>query len=120
SAALVGNHPHRFARRRGCEPASRRPDRHRRRCLRYSGRTRPGSRAARLDRGPSPRMRFGINIVGDIASIMEAETRAGEKAVSAAMREAGTGLKTAWRAQITGAGLGNRLARTIRSAQYPK
>lgn len=64
-------------------------------------------------------MRFGVNIVGDIARIMEAETRAGEKAVSAAMREAGTGLKTTWRAQITGAGLGSRLARTIRSAQYP-
>ena len=64
-------------------------------------------------------MRFGISIVGDIARIMEAETRAGEKAVSAAMREAGAGLKSAWRAQITGAGLGSRLARTIRSAQYP-
>lgn len=64
-------------------------------------------------------MKCGISIVGDIARIMEAETRAGEKAVSAAMREAGTGLKTAWRAQITGAGLGSRLARTIRSAQYP-
>lgn len=65
-------------------------------------------------------MKFGINIVGDIARIMEAETRAGEKAVTAAMHEASTGLKTAWRAQITGAGLGSRLARTIRSAQYPK
>jgi hypothetical protein len=65
-------------------------------------------------------MKLGISIVGDIARIMEAETRAGEKAVSAAMREAGISLKTAWRAQITGAGLGNRLARTIRSAQYPK
>ena len=30
---------------------------------------------------------------------MEAETLAGEKAVTAAMREASTGLKTAWRAQ---------------------
>jgi hypothetical protein len=35
------------------------------------------------------------------------------------MREAGTGLKMAWRGQITGAGLGTRLANTIRSAQYP-
>ena len=65
-------------------------------------------------------MKLGIGIVGDIARIMEAETRAGEKAVSAAMREAGISLKVAWRAQITGAGLGSRLARTIRSAQYPK
>ena len=38
---------------------------------------------------------------------MQAEIAAGEKAVSAAMREAGTGLKSAWRGQITGAGLGH-------------
>ena len=55
-------------------------------------------------------MKLGVDIVGDIARIMEAETLAGEKAVTAAMREASTGLKTAWRAQITGAGLGARLA----------
>ena len=60
-------------------------------------------------------MKLGISIVGNIARIVEAETRAGEKAVSAAMREAGTSLKVAWRAQIAGAGLGTRLARTIRS-----
>lgn len=65
-------------------------------------------------------MKLGVDIVGDIARIMEAETLAGEKAVTAAMREASTGLKTAWRAQITGAGLGARLARTIRSEQFPK
>ena len=65
-------------------------------------------------------MRFGVSIVGDIVRLMEAEVKAGEKAVTTAMRDAGTGLKTAWRAQITGAGLGSRLARTIRSAQYPK
>lgn len=65
-------------------------------------------------------MKLGVRIVSDIARLMEAETRAGEKAVSAAMREAGTGLKVAWRAQITGAGLGSRLARTIRLEQYPK
>ncbi|WP_299364584.1 DUF6441 family protein [uncultured Paracoccus sp.] len=65
-------------------------------------------------------MKRGVNIVGDIARIMEAEARAGEKAVTTAMRDAGTGLKSAWRAQITGAGLGARLARTIRSDAYPK
>jgi hypothetical protein len=40
--------------------------------------------------------------------------------VTAAVREAGIGLKTAWRSQITGAGLGQRLANTIRSELYPK
>jgi hypothetical protein len=63
---------------------------------------------------------FGVNIVGDIARIMEAETQAGEKAVTTAMHNAWTSLKSAWRAQITGAGLGARLARTIRSDTYPK
>ena len=43
-----------------------------------------------------------------------------EKAVSTATRAAGTSLKDAWRAQITQAGLGTRLARTIRSEQFPK
>ncbi|TVQ52184.1 MAG: hypothetical protein EA355_15495 [Rhodobacteraceae bacterium] len=42
-----------------------------------------------------------------------------ERAVSAAMRKAGVGLKTAWRSQITGAGLGQRLANSIRAQVYP-
>lgn len=37
----------------------------------------------------------------DVDAAMAAEVKAGEKAVSSAMREAGTGLKTAWRGQIT-------------------
>ncbi len=40
--------------------------------------------------------------------------------MTAAMRQAGTGLKAAWRAQITGAGLGQRLANSIRLASFPK
>ncbi len=58
--------------------------------------------------------------ITDIAKLMQGEIEAGEKAVSTAMREAGTGLKASWRAQITGAGLGTRLARSIRSEVYPK
>ena len=65
-------------------------------------------------------MKLKLDIDPDIVALMQAEIAAGEKAVSTAMREAGTGLKTAWRGQITGAGLGQRLARTIRSEQYPK
>ena len=65
-------------------------------------------------------MKLKTEIIGDIVRIMAAETVAGEKAVSAAMRDAGTGLKASWRAQIIGAGLGARLARTIRSEQFPK
>jgi hypothetical protein len=51
---------------------------------------------------------------------MAADVKAGENAVTAAVHEAGTGLKVAWRGQITGAGLGTRLANSIRLATYPK
>ena len=63
-------------------------------------------------------MKLGLPAT-DIAALMQAEVRAGEKAVSAAIRDSGTGLKTAWRGQITAAGLGPRLARTIRAQTYP-
>jgi hypothetical protein len=65
-------------------------------------------------------MRLRIDIRPDIAALMQAEIAAGEKAVSAAMREAGAGLKSAWRSQITGAGLGARLGNSIRLASFPK
>ena len=64
-------------------------------------------------------MKLSLSVT-DIAKLMQAEIAAGEKAVSAAIKDAGTGLKTAWRGQISGAGLGARLARTIRSETYPK
>ena len=65
-------------------------------------------------------MKLKLDITPDLVAMMAAEIRAGEKAVTAATREAGNNLKAAWRAQITGAGLGARLARTIRSEQFPK
>ena len=64
-------------------------------------------------------MQLKLDITPDIALLMRAEIQAGERAVTAAMREAGTGLKTAWRGQIAGAGLGRRLANTIRSQTFP-
>jgi hypothetical protein len=65
-------------------------------------------------------MKLRLEITPDLVAAMSAEVLAGERAVSAAMREAGTELKTAWRAQITGAGLGRRLANSIRSQTYPR
>lgn len=65
-------------------------------------------------------MKLGIDISPDLVVVMAAEIKAGEKAVSAAMREAGSGLKNAWRGQIAQAGLGLRLANSIRSQTYPK
>ena len=65
-------------------------------------------------------MKLKIDINPDIVAMMQAEIAAGEKAVSAAMREAGNGLKSAWRTQITGAGLGTRLGNSIRITSFPK
>ncbi|MBJ6372754.1 DUF6441 family protein [Sedimentitalea arenosa] len=65
-------------------------------------------------------MKLKLEITPDLVGMIQAEIKAGEKAVTAAMREAGTGLKTAWRNQITGAGLGRRLANSIRSQTFPK
>jgi len=65
-------------------------------------------------------MKLKLDIDPDIVAMMAAEIAAGERAVTAAMRQAGTGLKTAWRLQITGAGLGRRLANSIRSHNFPR
>lgn len=65
-------------------------------------------------------MKLTLRIDPDLVAMMQAEITAGERAVSAAILEASSGLKSDWRRAITGAGLGDRLARTIRSAQYPK
>ena len=65
-------------------------------------------------------MKLDISFSPDIVALMRAEVAAGQKAVSTTMAQAGLGLKTAWRAQITGAGLGQRLANTIRSQTYPE
>ena len=65
-------------------------------------------------------MTLMLDIDPDIVAMMQAEIRAGEKAVTSAMREAGANIKSAWRGQITGAGLGTRLGNSIRLATYPK
>lgn len=65
-------------------------------------------------------MKFTVDIAPKLIGLMAAEIKAGERAVSSAMRTAGNELKSSWRSQITGAGLGQRLARTIRSQQIPK
>ncbi|PVZ48642.1 DUF6441 family protein [Thalassobacter stenotrophicus] len=64
-------------------------------------------------------MKLDLSVTGDIVNVMRAEILAGEKAVTTAMRVAGAGLKSDWRAQITRARLGQRLANTIRSKTYP-
>lgn len=58
--------------------------------------------------------------ISDIAKLMAEEVKAGERAVHFGIRDAGNALKDAWRQQVVGAGLGQRLVRTIRSETYPK
>jgi hypothetical protein len=65
-------------------------------------------------------MKLNISFTPDFVALMRAEVAAGQKAVSTTMTQAGASLKSSWRAQITGAGLGQRLANTIRSQTYPK
>ena len=65
-------------------------------------------------------MKLKLDVRPDLVAMMKAEVAAGERAVSAAMRETGTRLKFAWRGQVTGAGLGARLANSIRSEVFPK
>ena len=64
-------------------------------------------------------MKLELSVTSDIVTAMRAEVLAGEKAVTAAMRAAGNDLKSSWRAQITRARLGQRLANTIRSKTFP-
>jgi hypothetical protein len=64
-------------------------------------------------------VKLDLSVTGDIVKAMRAEILAGEKAVTTAMRVAGDGLKSDWRAQITRARLGQRLANTIRSKIFP-
>jgi hypothetical protein len=65
-------------------------------------------------------MKLNVSFTPDLVALMRAEVATGQKAVSVTMAQAGTNLKAAWRGQITGAGLGQRLANTIRSQTYPK
>ena len=65
-------------------------------------------------------MKLKLDIDPDIVAMMAAEVAAGERAVTAAMREAGSGLKSAWRLQITGAGLGTRLAQLDPEPELPE
>lgn len=65
-------------------------------------------------------MKLNNSFTPDLVALMRAEVAAGQKAVSITMAQAGAGLKSAWRGQITGEGLGQRLANTIRSQTYPK
>lgn len=58
--------------------------------------------------------------LGSLEAQLDREYRAGERAVTLAMRGAQQDLKSRWREQVTEAGLGRRLANSIRGESYPK
>jgi len=64
-------------------------------------------------------MRLTVDFSPDLVALLEQEIKAGERAVTSAMKSAGAELKQDWREQITRAGLGHRLPRTIRNKTYP-
>ena len=64
-------------------------------------------------------MKLTVDFSPDLVTLLEQEIKAGERAVTAAMKAAGAELKQDWREQITRAGLGQRLPRTIRNKTYP-
>ena len=65
-------------------------------------------------------MRLLAAIQGDLNALLQAELGVAERAVTVGIRAATDGLKTELRGQITGAGLGARLANTWRGEIYPK
>jgi len=64
-------------------------------------------------------MKLTVDFSPDLVALLEQEIKAGERAVTSAMKSAGAELKQDWREQITRSGLGHRLPRTIRNRTYP-
>ncbi len=64
-------------------------------------------------------MKLLADIQGDLRAMMQAEVEAAERAVTAGVSEAASGLQQNWRGQITGAALGRGLANSIRKKLYP-
>jgi hypothetical protein len=59
-------------------------------------------------------------VIGDLRKALAAEAEAGARAVTEAVRAEAEALKLELRSQVTGAGLGGRLANTWRSKLYPE
>lgn len=65
-------------------------------------------------------MRIRAAIEGNLDVYLKRELEAGEKAVTRAMRLASDRAKREIRGQVTGAGLGGRMANAVRSQVYPR
>jgi hypothetical protein len=64
-------------------------------------------------------MKLAASITRSLYADMQAELREIERAVTTGTREAGRGLKTELRLQVSSAGLGQRLANSWRDRHYP-
>jgi hypothetical protein len=64
-------------------------------------------------------MKLAAAIARSLQAGMQAELRDLETAVATGTRDAGRGLKTELRRQVTSAGLGQRLANSWRDRHYP-
>ncbi len=65
-------------------------------------------------------MRLSVRVEGDFVEITGSSIAEGKSAVTRGVAAAGAGLQADWRAQIAAAGLGPKLARTIRRKVYPQ
>jgi hypothetical protein len=75
---------------------------------------------ADLDRRGAAGVRIQAALTGSLEDLLAAELRDAERAVTTGVRRATDGLKAELRGQITGAGLGEKLARTWRGEVFPK
>jgi hypothetical protein len=65
-------------------------------------------------------MKIGATIDGDLNAIATEILQEAEAAVTRGVFAAGRGLRDDWRGQVRGAGLGSRLANTVRQADFPR
>ncbi|WP_439561153.1 DUF6441 family protein [Roseinatronobacter sp.] len=63
---------------------------------------------------------ISVKVLQNLKAEMEAEERAGRKAMREGMNAAAKGLQADWRRQVEAGGLGSRLARTIRAQTFPR
>lgn len=65
-------------------------------------------------------MRLRVDVIGSIREVMEQERANSRRAVTRGIRQGAEEIKKDWRGQVQRAGLGRRLANTIRSRTFPK
>ncbi|MFC4669683.1 DUF6441 family protein, partial [Seohaeicola nanhaiensis] len=65
-------------------------------------------------------MRLDLDVTASLAEQLEKEIVDGERAVTRVMQRAAKLLKDSWRQDVEGAGLGGRLAKTIRGDAFPR